>query len=163
MKLLQTNVYNNKKNMYIIDLYNDFVIWYKYAKVTKSNKSKLAENNLRVDWLGRIYTVINVPDELKNYPNIEMWVMQQLGPFNKILIELGIADYSFPEVSKIEDPGVNAYLVVMYPELNNIDIWRIILEIAKWAGIFVLLRVLYKLCLDYNIFNALYKIVSQYV
>jgi hypothetical protein len=107
--------------------------------------------------------VINVPDELKNYPNIEMWVMQQLGPFNKILIELGIADYSFPEVSKIEDPGVNAYLVVMYPELNNIDIWRIILEIAKWAGIFVLLRVLYKLCLDYNIFNALYKIVSQYV
>ena len=50
-----------KKQMYLIDLYNDFVIWYKYAKVTKSNREKLEANNLRVDWLGRVYTVINVP------------------------------------------------------------------------------------------------------
>ncbi len=149
--------------MYLIDLYNDFVIWYKYAKVTKSNRAKLESNNLRVDWLGRIYTVINVPDELQNYPNIEMWVMQQLGPFNNILIELGIADYSFPEVSKIEESNVNAYLVVMYPELNNIDPWRIILEIAKWAGIFLLLKIGYNLCLNYGVYQTISKFITTYV
>jgi hypothetical protein len=152
-----------KKRMYLIDLYNDFVIWYKYAKVTKSNRAKLESNNLRVDWLGRIYTVINVPDELQNYPNIEMWVMQQLGPFNNILIELGIADYSFPEVSKIEESNVNAYLVVMYPELNNIDPWRIILEIAKWAGIFLLLKIGYNLCLNYGVYQTISKFITTYV
>ena len=149
--------------MYLIDLYNDFVIWYKYAKVTKSNRAKLESNNLRVDWLGRIYTVINVPDELQNYPNIEMWVMQQLGPFNNILIELGIADYSFPEVSKIEESNANAYLVVMYPELNNIDPWRIILEIAKWAGIFLLLKIGYNLCLNYGVYQTISKFITTYV
>lgn len=149
--------------MYLIDLYNDFAIWYKYAKVTKSNRAKLEKNNLRVDWLGRVYTVVNVPDDLQNYPNIEMWVMQQLGPFNNVLIELGIADYSFPEVSKIDEPGVNAYLVVMYPELNNIDPWRIILEIAKWAGIVLLLKIGYKFCINYNIFTAISNFIKSYV
>lgn len=149
--------------MYLIDLYNDFSIWYKYAKVTKSNRDKLEKNNLRVDWLGRVYTVVNVPDDLQNYPNIEMWVMQQLGPFNNVLIELGIADYSFPEVSKIDEPGVNAYLVVMYPELNNIDPWRIILEIAKWAGLFLALKIAYKLCLNYGVFGAISNFVKSYV
>ena len=92
-----------------------------------------------------------------------MWVMQQLGPFNKILIELGIADYSYPEVSRINEPNVNAYLVVMYPELNNISIWRIILEAARWSGIVLLLRVGYKLCLKYGVFDTIYKFLSNYV
>jgi hypothetical protein len=149
--------------MYLIELYNDFEIWYKYAKVTKSNRAKLEENNLRVDWLGRVYTVVNIPDDLQNYPNIEMWVMQQLGPFNNILIELGIADYSFPEVSKIEEQGVNAYLVVMYPELNYIDPWRIILEIAKWAGIVLAIKVGYKFCINYNVFSTVSNFIKSYV
>ncbi len=149
--------------MYLIDLYEDIKIWYRYAKVTKSNREKLEKKGLRVDWAGRIYTVVNVPDEMKNYPNIEMWVMQQLSPYNPILLELGIADYSFPEVQKIEEPGVDAYLVVMYPELNNISIWRIILEIAKWAGIFILGKIIWNVCSDYGVFTYISNLISKYV
>lgn len=149
--------------MYLIELYRDLKIWHKYAKITKSNRKLLEENKLRVDWLGRIYTVINVPDELQNYPNIEMWVMQQLGPYNKILMDIGVADYSFPEVEKIEDATANAYLVVMYPELENISIWRFVLEIAKWAGIFVVLRILYRLSVEYNVLEFISNICTKYV
>ena len=149
--------------MYLIELYRDLKIWHKYAKITKSSRKLLEENKLRVDWLGRIYTVINVPDELQNYPNIEMWVMQQLGPYNKILMDIGVADYSFPEVEKIEDAAANAYLVVMYPELENISIWRFVLEIAKWAGIFVVLRILYRLSVEYNTLEFISNICAKYV
>jgi len=149
--------------MYLIDLWNDIRIWYKYAKITKANRKKLEEKNLRVDWAGRIYTVVNVPEELKNYPNIEMWVMQQLGPYNEVLLELGVADYSFPEVQRIEEPGVDAYLVVMYPELNSISFWRIILEIAKWIGIVIVIKILYGICVENNVFTAIGNFFSKYV
>ena len=149
--------------MYLIDLWNDIRIWYKYAKITKANRKKLEEKKLRVDWAGRIYTVVNVPEELKNYPNIEMWVMQQLGPYNEVLLELGVADYSFPEVQRIEEPGVDAYLVVMYPELNSISFWRIILEIAKWVGIVIVIKILYGICVENNVFTAIGNLFSKYV
>ncbi len=149
--------------MYLIDLYEDIKIQYRYAKITKSNRQKLEEKNLRVDWAGRIYTVVNIPDEMKNHPNSEMIVMQQLGPYNNLLLELGIADYSYPEVQKIEDPNANAYLVVMYPELNAINPWRIILEIAKWAGIIILIKVGWSLCSEYGVFQSIANFFSKYV
>jgi len=149
--------------MYLIDLYDDITVWYRYAKITKSNRKKLEDKGLRVDWAGRIYTVVNIPDEMKNYPNIEMWVMQQLSPYNPILLELGVADYSFPEVQKIEEPGVDAYLVVMYPELTSISIWRIILEIAKWIGIFMAIKIAWSVCSDNGVFTYIGNLLSKYV
>ena len=141
--------------MYIYELYKDFRTWFLYSRIAKRNTKLLAENNLRVDWLGRIYTVINVPEDASQMPNIEMWVLQQLSPYNKILLELGIADYSFPEISKIDEPGTNAFLVVMYPELNNINIWRIILEIAKWVLFYYIFRVTWSVCFEYHIFEKI--------
>ena len=39
---------------------------YKYRKAALSLEKDLAENKLRVDRLGRIYTVINLPPEVVN-------------------------------------------------------------------------------------------------
>jgi len=151
--------------MYLIELYKDIKIWYKYAKVTKAkeNQKRLNEKGLRVDMLGRLYTVVNIPDEMVNYPNIEMWVMQQLSPFNEVLIELGIADYSYPEIQKIDERDVNAYLVVMYPELNNISPWRFIIEVVKWIAIAFGLKIAYKFCVEHHVFQTIQQFLSHYV
>lgn len=149
--------------MYLIELYQDIKVWRRYYKITKKNSKLLSENGLRVDMLGRIYTVVNVTEEASQLPNIEMWVLQQLNPYNKVLLELGIADYSFPEVSKIDEPGSDAYLVVMYPELNNINIWRIIIEIAKWVGIFIVCKVLFNFMIDNNILQNIASFFNKYV
>ena len=151
--------------MYLIELYRDIKVWYKYAKVTKakSNQERLNDKGLRTDWLGRLYTVINIPEEMVNYPNIEMWVMQQLSPFNEVLIELGIADYSYPEVQKIDEEGVNAYLVVMYPELNNISISRFIIEVVKWVAIGFGLKIGYRFCAEHQVFETIKQFLSHYV
>jgi hypothetical protein len=92
-----------------------------------------------------------------------MWVMQQLSPFNDVLIELGIADYSYPEVQKIEEKDANAYLVVMYPELNNISISRFIIEIVKWIAIGFGIRIVYKLCVEHQVFQTIEQFISRYV
>jgi hypothetical protein len=51
----------------------------------------------------------------------------------------------------------------MYPELENISIWRFVLEIAKWAGIFVVLRILYRLSVEYNTLEFISNICAKYV
>lgn len=141
--------------MYLLDLYRDLKIWRTYYKIAKKNEDVLLKNGLRVDMLGRIYTVINVSEDAAQLPNVEMWVLQQLSPYNKVLLDLGIADYSFPEISRIDEPGTNAYLVVMYPELYNINLWKFIIEVAKIITIAYILKILYGVCVNYKIFELI--------
>ena len=105
--------------MYWKDLYDDIVIWRKFAKVAKDSREILEKHNLRVDRLGRIYGVVNLPDDMikSNDYMVEGWVLQNLAPFNKALEEIGLAGFAYPEVSRINDPGVFAYLVVLYPDV----------------------------------------------
>jgi len=98
--------------------------WYtrKYYKAVKSIEDELTENNLRVDWIGRIYTVINIKEELIQQPEViqQSYVFQQLGPINKILVKYGLSNDAFPEISKIDQ---QSYLVVLYPENDNFNIY----------------------------------------
>ena len=52
--------------MYIIDLYKELQVWRKIKKIAKNAEKELNEKGFRVDWVGRIYTVINLPEEEKN-------------------------------------------------------------------------------------------------
>ena len=104
----------------------DFRIWRRFRKAARSQEDILTKNNMRVDWLGRIYTVINMPEEVIN--NQEMvqqgWVIGQLKPFNEILLQIGIADFAYPEISRV--PNSNSYLIVMYPEIDALNPWRML-------------------------------------
>ena len=120
----------------------DLSIWRKYRKIVRADQELLQQNGMRVDWLGRVYTIINMPEEVVN--NQEMiqqgWVIQQLGPLNEILMKLGVNDYAYPEISKV--PNSASYLVVMYPEIDTLNPWRIIwniLGLGLIAGIVLLL------------------------
>ena len=120
----------------------DLSIWRKYRKIVRADQELLQQNGMRVDWPGRVYTIINMPEEVVN--NQEMiqqgWVIQQLGPLNEILMKLGVNDYAYPEISKV--PNSASYLVVMYPEIDTLNPWRIIwniLGLGLIAGIVLLL------------------------
>lgn len=89
---------------------------YKYRKAARSIETELQKEGLRVDWLGRIYTVVNIKEEFQNQPDVvqQSIVFQQLSPVNKILLKYGMSDLAYPEISKI--PNSAAYLVVLYPD-----------------------------------------------
>lgn len=149
---------------YWINLLKDIKIWYKFQKIAKENKKLLAKYNLRVDYLGRIYTVINLPEELQggNEYIHETFVLQNLKPFTDVLLKIGIADYSYPEISKINEPGVYAYLVIIYPEFKALSLSKFIFNIFIIISIILLIKVLFKLFILYKItiFQILQKILN---
>lgn len=104
----------------------DFKIWRKYRKIARQNQDFLLEKGMRVDWLGRIYTVVNMPEEvITNQETVQQgWVLQQLSPLNDALMNIGVNDYAYPEISKV--PNSNSYLIVMYPEIDALNPFRII-------------------------------------
>lgn len=105
---------------YWFGLIKELRLLYKYRKAARSLEAELLENGLRVDWLGRIYTVINLKEELLQQPELmqQSFVLSELKPITQFLMKHGLADSSFPEIQKIE--GSQSYLVVLYPETDHI-------------------------------------------
>lgn len=134
---------------YWSELVSEIRIWWIFRSTsrTPANIKILNENELRVDWLGRIYGVINMPEEVAGAaPQVQQaFVLQQIGKWGPITTEMGLSDIIFPEINPI--PGAKAYLVVMWPQYDALGFWYIIGNLIKSAIVgtimFVLGRLLY--------------------
>jgi hypothetical protein len=106
----------------------------KYYKAVKSIEAELNAENLRVDWIGRIYGVMEIKEEFANQPEMvqQSIVFQQLAPVNDLLMKYGLSDLSYPDISKI--PGTNQFLVILYPENDYFNITSFIRNVL-FAGI----------------------------
>lgn len=102
--------------MYLLNLFNEINVWRKVKKAAKENEALLNENGFRVDWIGRIYTVINLPEEVATHnPNIQQgYVLMQLREFDRLFLGIGISDYIVPELQRIEEAP--AFLLVLSPD-----------------------------------------------
>ena len=130
--------------MYIIDLYNELRIWRKIKKIAKDAEKELNEKGFRVDWVGRIYTVINLPEEVVTAPiSQEGYVLMKLREHDKFLMDLGIADYVSPEFSPIE--GTDSFLLVLSADREYLKLKPFLFSLLKTTGLLLLLRVLYVL------------------
>ena len=128
--------------MYIRKLYKELRVWYKIRKIANENKTKLLEKGFRVDWIGRIYTVINLPEEVVNQPiSQEGYVLMQLREHDKLFLDMGISDYVSPEFNPI--PETNSFLLVLSPDRDHLQFWPFVISFIKTTiGIFIL-RVIY--------------------
>ena len=106
----------------------------KYYKAVKSIEAELNAENLRVDWIGRIYGIMEIKEEFANQPEMvqQSIVFQQLAPVNDLLMKYGLSDLSYPDISKI--PGTNQFLVILYPENDYFNITSFIRNVL-FAGI----------------------------
>tara|TARA_B100001250_G_C19635442_1_gene715731 strand:+ start:300 stop:752 length:453 start_codon:yes stop_codon:yes gene_type:complete len=96
----------------------------KYRVAVKEIQEELEKTGLRIDWLGRIYTVINIKEEFRNQPDLvqQSVVFKELKPANDILMRYGLSDYAYPEIVKVEDSF--SFLVILYPETDYFNFWR---------------------------------------
>lgn len=108
------------------NFFKELRIFYVYRKATYSIKKELESINMRVDWLGRVYTVINLPEEMINQQDLvkQAWVLKQLREVNDVMLKYGLSDISYPEISPIK--GENAYLLVIWPEYEYLTFFRIL-------------------------------------
>lgn len=128
--------------MYIIKLYKELKIWWQIRKVAKSEEKALNEKGFRVDWIGRIYTVINLPEEVATAPiSQEGYVLMKLREHDKFLLEMGIADYVSPEFEKINN--TDSFLLVLSADRDYFKLWPFLKSVFKTVCFVLLLRVLY--------------------
>tara|TARA_R100000544_G_scaffold36296_1_gene24368 strand:- start:773 stop:1225 length:453 start_codon:yes stop_codon:yes gene_type:complete len=135
--------------MYIIDLYKELQVWRKIKKIAKESEKDLNDKGFRVDWIGRIYTVINLPEEVVSAPiSQEGFVLMKLREHDKFLMELGIADYVSPEFNRIE--GTDSFLLVLSADREYAKLWPLIISLVKTLGLLFLLRIIYLLFKSYG-------------
>jgi len=130
--------------MYITDLYNELRTWSKIRSIAKESEAKLKEKGFRVDWIGRIYTVINLPEEVISAPiSQEGYVLMQLREHDKFLLDLGIADTVSPEFNPI--PDTNSFLLVLSADREFFKLWPFVKSMSKTLGLILFLRLAYVL------------------
>jgi len=128
--------------MYITDLYNELKTWHAIRSIAKKSELQLKEKGFRVDWVGRIYTVINLPEEVVSAPiSQEGYVLMQLRKHDKFLLDLGIADYVSPEFDPI--PDTNSFLLVLSADREFLKLWPFVKSAAKTIGLIIFLRLAY--------------------
>jgi hypothetical protein len=91
------------------------------------DRFKKFKYELRSDNIGRIYTVINVPEELLEYEKRDMvwpWVLEELKQIDELLMECRLNDIVYPEVKPIEEAP--AYLVVLTPSTESFSFWKLL-------------------------------------
>ena len=106
------------------NFFREFRLLLRFRNSVKSIQNELEEQGLRIDWLGRIYTVINIKEEFRNQPDLvqQSVVFQELKPTSDILMKYGLSDYAYPEIEKIEESF--SFLIILYPETDYFNFWR---------------------------------------
>ena len=134
---------------YWAELASEIRIWWIFRSTSRkpANVEKLNENDLRSDWLGRIYGVINMPEEVVGAaPQVQQaYVLQQISKWGPLTTEMGLADIIYPEIDRLA--GTNSYLVIMWPQYEALGLWYILGNILRSAavgfGLFLLGRLIW--------------------
>lgn len=111
------------------------------------NEFKSFKYELRTDKIGRVYTVINIPEELWPYEKKDMvwpWMLEQLRELDELLMKLRLNDLLYPEVKPIEDAP--SYLVVLTPSTESLSISKFLRWILNISVMFVFLYLINSFC-----------------
>lgn len=105
-----------------IGFFKKISLFYTYSKIVNSNKKQLLDNlNLRLDMANRLYTVINIPEELFGEGYLyrkneiekisESYIREYTGAVSKELNKLGLSELF--TIYKIERVDKLSYLIVI--------------------------------------------------
>lgn len=134
--------------MYIFDLIKELNVWRKVRSIANENKKALNEAGFRVDWVGRIYTVINLPEEVINQPiSREGYVLMKLREYDSLFLNMGIADAIAPEIVELID--ADAYLLILSPDRDFIKLRSILWFTFKITLLFFAGHIIYRVGLNY--------------
>ena len=126
----------------ITDIGNYFFV----RRTIKNNMNSIEWNKfkLRADWIGRIYTVVNLPPEVIYSPDTPeeirpAYVIEESKPLNEYLTRLGLSEVILPEITPI--PKSISYLITYTPAFQRLSL--------RW--------IFYRICLILVIIYLQYK------
>ncbi|MDB9800871.1 hypothetical protein OAB94_00650 [Flavobacteriaceae bacterium] len=131
------------------EFYLEFRTWRIFSKTAKQYKDALnKDHNLRVDWLGRIYGVVNLTEEVQGASGEiqQAYVLQQITKYGKTLMNMGLGDIVYPEIQKIK--GTAGYLVILWPAFEALQTLQIIWNTIKTSVLITGIVLLVKLTIN---------------
>ena len=130
---------------YWYDLYKDIRIWWIFRKTSRENIKMLNEDHeLRVDWLGRIYGVVNLPEEVRSasLDVQQAYVLQQITKYGECMLKIGLADVVYPQIQKVKNSS--SFLIVLWPVFDDLSLLPILGNIIKTTFVAFIIFVLIK-------------------
>jgi hypothetical protein len=122
---------------FLILLWYDIKGYFIVRSILRSQKNTVDFNkyDLRIDWVNRVYTVINPSEEDKGDSDevLKIKAQDKMLPIHRYMDKIGLSE--FVSVSAEQVPGTNAYLVVYYPIFRVLTTWKLILMIGSIIGI----------------------------
>jgi len=118
-----------------IKVYRDYL---KIVKNESLNYPLWTRRNLRSDWVGRIYTVINLPPQVTQSPDLPRearpsFVVNEIKPINDYLKSLNLEEIITVGIKPVEGTTEESYLVVyqyVFKHLTMLWILRFIVEVV---------------------------------
>lgn len=117
-----------------IKVYRDYL---KIVKNESLNSPLWTRRNLRSDWVGRIYTVINLPPQVTQSPDLPResrpsFVVNEIKPINDYLKSLNLEEIITVGIKPVDGTAEESYLVVyqyVFKNLTLLWILRFIIEV----------------------------------
>jgi hypothetical protein len=94
--------------------------------------------NLRVDWVGRVYTVINLPQQVIQSPDLPKearpsFVMNEIKPINEHFKSLNMEELMTLSMEAVKGTNDESYLIVYQYVFRNLTILWILRFLSELA------------------------------
>ena len=143
---------------YWIELSKDVRIWWIFRRTANQYRDQLNKDfQLRVDWIGRIYGVVNLPEEVQGASGEiqQAYVLNKISTYGNYMLQIGLADMVYPQIEKV--PGTASYLVVLWPVFDELSILPILGNILRSTFVGTILFFIYKFIIsNVDIWTALW-------
>jgi len=119
-------------------------------------------SELRVNKIGEIYTIINVPEDIyMSQTGIWPYVMEKMNIVNETMIKCRLSDLVYPSIQHKQ--GTHSWLLVLAPKRDYIRPGRILLEIIRWIFSIFLVLIIFRILGHYNIdvFSEIGKVFNH--
>jgi hypothetical protein len=137
-----------------IEVYEDVRQWLIVRSALKESetieKFKSFKYELRKDNIGRIYTVINVPEELLPFDKRDQvwpWMLEELRDLDLLLMDVRLNELVYPEVTRIAE--YPAYLVILTPSVESFSFTKFFGWLFNVAFVSALLITGNKICVKF--------------
>jgi hypothetical protein len=124
-----------------LKLYSDFLTIVKNESLNSPQWSRL---KLRRDWIGRIYTVVNLPPEVtmsRDFPREARpaFVFEEIRPINEYLTKLNLHEIITPLLKPIPETNDDSFLIIysfVFRELSWFWLIRFFIEIFLFIWLY---------------------------
>ena len=150
--------------VYWAELFKDFRVWWIFRRTAKQNQDQLNKDfQLRVDWLGRIYGVVNLPEEVQTASGEiqQAYVLNKISGFGNYMLQIGLADMVYPQIQKISP---TAYLIILWPVFDELSLLPVLGNILKSSFVGFVFFVIYKFIItNMHIWSTLWDKFTQFI